>query len=71
MSEQITELFAAIIGYAEKRGVRRIGDLPGCWEFEPADGWFVAVNGHGADMACSKGGTPIPPFAAYAEWHGS
>ncbi len=69
MSEEITELFAAIVGFAEKSGVREITKLPGCWEFSPAEGWWIAVNGHREPMKCSRG-PEVAPFRAYVEWNG-
>lgn len=71
MSEGITELFAAIVQYGARRGVEGINTLPGCWEFEPAPGWFIAVNGHDEKMSLSKrSDVLVDPFTAYVEWHG-
>jgi hypothetical protein len=69
MSDGISEVFIAIMAYAEKQGVRRINELDGCWEFSPAEGWFLAVNGHDVPKRCSKN-ADVPPFHAYVEWHG-
>lgn len=62
--------FALIAALANKRNVRDIGKLPGCWEVELRDGWSFAVNGHDSDVRCSKG-ADVPPFNAYVEWQGT
>lgn len=58
----------AIMAYAERHGVQQINQLPGCWEFQPGEGWFVAVNGHNTPAQCSHG-TEVPPFHAYIAWN--
>lgn len=63
----ITEVFAELISLAERLGVAKINEMPGCWEHELADDWRVAVNGHGEPMSCGlpfAQGVSVPPFSA-------
>lgn len=65
----ITEAFAEIVKLAERRGVARINDLPGCWEPEIGGEWKIALNGH-REPAKSSSGAEVPPFSAYIEYNG-
>jgi hypothetical protein len=60
----VTEAFALILDIAERRGVRDIGTLPGCWEFT-AGPWSIAVNGS-RDERTTAAGDKVPPFHALA-----
>ena len=64
-NQPLSEAFCEIVSLAERLGVRRINGLPGCWEYADGD-WFVAVNAHGEETACSRGAA-VPPFHAYVE----
>lgn len=68
-AESVPEVFVELVKLAERRGVRRINALAGCWEFTLPGGWFVAVNGHAEPVECSRG-VKVPPFRAYVESHG-
>lgn len=60
----IPEAFTLIIDIAERRNVRDIGKLPGCWEFT-AGAWTIAVNG-GATDRVSSAGDKVPGYYALA-----
>lgn len=66
----ISEVFAEAVELATRLGVERIDRLPGCWEVQVDKQWWIAMNGHKEPTACSKGGTPIPPFHLYVEFNG-
>lgn len=62
--------FHEIVELALRLGVRRINELPACWEHQVDEQWWVAVNGHREEIACSTG-AKVPPFCAYVtfnEW---
>lgn len=68
MRERVSTAVALIAELATTMGVRRINELPACWEhtFGP---WFVAVNGHNAPTKCSTG-AELPPFGFFVECNG-
>ena len=66
----IPKAFAIIIDLAVALGVKKICELPGCWERDIDSHWWVAVNGHKEPMACSKSDEPIPPCTAYVQFNG-
>ena len=66
----VSEAFATIVALAERLGVKRINELPSCWEHQIDEQWWVAINAHQQEIACSTG-APVPPFHAYVtfnEW---
>lgn len=69
MNESIPEVFFEIMNLAEARGVRRINELPGCWELALDKQWWIALNGHREPVKCSRG-ADVPPFACYVEFNG-
>ena len=62
-------LFVALSDYAYRRGARSIKDLPGCWEADLPRGWWMAVNGHGKTIRCSRR-VKVPPYSVYLEFNG-
>lgn len=69
MAEQYSEVFMKIgeLGFA--LGMRNINQLPGCWEHQVDEQWFIALNAHAEPTKCSKG-TTVPAFTAYIEFNG-
>jgi hypothetical protein len=67
MADGISEIFVELMALAERLGVSRINQLPGCWEVQLADGWRAAVNGHGKPMRPSWSPVEIPPMHALIE----
>ena len=71
-------LFVLMCDLGLKLGVKRINELPGCWEQRVDDQWWFAMNGHNepmiarsSDGASSSGeGVSVPPFHAYVEYNG-
>jgi hypothetical protein len=59
---RVGELFMLVVDAALARGIRDIGQSPGCREFEHA-GFTVSVNGHEATTKDSHG-FPVRPFGA-------
>lgn len=41
----LTDVFCTISELALAMGARDIGGMPGCWEVDLDEGWFLAVNG--------------------------
>lgn len=60
------DAFELLAGYAVALGAKSIGTLPGCWEKGIDEHWWVAINGHDDDMACSRGAM-VPPGFCYIE----
>lgn len=65
----VSEAYSAIAEYSLSLGVRNIKDLPGCWEQQIDDLWWVAANGHSDPVECSTG-TEVPPFHMYLVFNG-
>jgi hypothetical protein len=63
-----TEAFAVIAALAEALDVRAINQLPGCWEHQVDDRWWIAVNGHAEQTSCSHGAA-VPAYGAYVEFN--
>jgi hypothetical protein len=61
--------FAAVCDLAISLGVTRINKLPGCWEHQVDEHWWVAVNGHDKPTLCSTE-TSVPPFSIYVVFNG-
>lgn len=66
---QVTEAFAEIAALAVRLGVIEINKLPGCWEHQVDERWWIAVNGHNEPVECSRG-LKIDPFDCYIEFNG-
>src|SRR3990167_1705130 len=54
---------------AHRLGVRNIKELPGCWEYQIDEQWWMAVNGHKEPVRCSKG-AEVPAWHLYFEYNG-
>lgn len=63
------EIFDAIAQLAIQKGAAPLSKHEGCWEHEIDDQWWIAINGHKQEVACSKG-PAVPPFHAYLEYNG-
>lgn len=63
------ETFGLLAEFAVATGAKSIGDLAGCWEKRIDEHWWVAVNGHLDEVACSRE-APVPPRHAYIEYDG-
>ena len=57
--QPISELYMRLVLYGLSVGVEKLCDIPGCWEHQINDQWFVAANGHKEDHT-SKGFTVWP-----------
>lgn len=68
-SGDISAVFAGIGALASQLGVANIRELPGCWEIQIDEQWFIAVNGHKDERRCSKGAR-VPFAHAYVEYNG-
>ena len=67
--------FDAIVEMSDRLKVYRIGDLPGCWEYQIDEAWWIAVNGHKEPVSVFRPQHPgvpvsVPPFTAYIEYNG-
>lgn len=65
MSESpIAEAFALAVDYALTQGAENINELPGCWEADVDEHWWIAINGHKEPAQSSKG-VEVAPFHWY------
>jgi len=62
-------VFLEVINFAEALGVHDICHLPGCWEHQVDEHWWIAANGHTEDMVCSSGAT-VPPAMVFIRFNG-
>ena len=69
MSGPIDFLGDVLLPLARKAGAVSIKDLPGCWELQVDDHWFLAVNAHLESITCSTGAN-VEPGHAYVEYNG-
>ena len=65
----VAEAFAEIAVLAQRLGVTEINKLPGCWEHQVDEQWWIAVNGRSEAVECSRG-FKIDPFDCYIEYNG-
>ena len=66
---KIGETFYEVMQLGSRLGVKNINTLPGCWEHQVDDKWFIAVNAHDSPVECSKGPS-VAPFHCYVEYNG-
>lgn len=67
---KVSEAYAKIAELASVLGVKRINELPGCWEHQIDALWWFAINGHDGPMAHSGGEAPIDSFDVYVKFNG-
>lgn len=67
---KITQCMSVVAELALALGVKSISKLPGCWEYQIDERWWIAANGHRESTVCSKGGPIIPAFYVYVEYNG-
>lgn len=65
----VSEAYVALAEYSLSLGIRNIKDLPGCWEQQIDDVWWVAANGHPEPVKCSEG-AEVPPYHMYLVFNG-
>ena len=63
-------VFQRVVELALALGVRSIKDLPGCWEYQIDEHWWIALNGHDQEITCSHSATKIKPYCGYIEFNG-
>lgn len=66
---RMPEVFHEIVQYGLALGARDVSKLPGCWEAEIDEHWWVALNAHDHPIKCSQGAT-VPPYAAFVYFNG-
>jgi hypothetical protein len=75
------DIIGAVLALAKHEGAASIKDLPGCWEVQIDEQWFLAVNGHKVetpivaevareDARSALRGTPVPAFAVFVAFNG-
>lgn len=68
--------FYAVVSLAAALKITDIMHLPGCWELQIDDRWWIALNGHKVPTPTSgephgEGGPDgVPPFSCYVEYNG-
>lgn len=68
-TESVSLAFAEIVKLCEVLDVHHINQLPGCWEYQVDEQWWIACNGHREPTKCSKG-FEVAPFHCYVEFNG-
>lgn len=66
---KICRVFGTVVEFAYALGARDLKALPGCWESEVDDHWWVAINGHDTPTKCSHG-AEVEPCGVYIEFNG-
>ena len=61
--------FKLAVDLALALGAERICELPGCWEHQVDEQWWIAMNGHREETPCTHGPTVLP-FHIYVEFNG-
>jgi hypothetical protein len=69
MTTQLSEAFLEIANLGFRLGIESINKLPGCWEHQVDQHWWIAVNGHKEPIVCSAGATVLP-YSAYVQFNG-
>ena len=69
MNPPIAKAFVAVSEMAYRLGARKINQLPGCWEKQIDERWWVALNPHREPIKCSHG-VEVQPFDCYVEYNG-
>ena len=68
-ADRCCEAFARIAELATALGVSKIGQLPGCWEHQVDERWWIAVNG-GKEARANSDGFEVPSFSAVVKFNG-
>jgi hypothetical protein len=69
MSEALSTLFLKIADFGLATDGKGLSKLPGCWERQVDERWWLAVNGHDKEALTSEG-DPVPAFSAYIKFNG-
>ena len=69
MQEEISEIFAEIMAYAEALGVSRLNQRPGLWRQQLDDDWVFWVNPHASRIPADRG-PEVAPYHCYVEFRG-
>jgi hypothetical protein len=70
MAKGISAVFMGIANLATAMGIEKINEIPGCWEHQIDEKWWVSLNGHKTPMTNSKGNL-VQPYNAmlmYGDW---
>lgn len=65
----VCEAFVVVCEMGVAMNIAPVNTMPGCWEHQVDDHWWIAMNGHNDEMVTSKG-QKVPPFHVYAERNG-
>src|SRR5262245_57323955 len=66
---KLTEISCLVAELAGALGVQSIKDLPGCWEHQIDDKWWLAANGHQHEIKCSQDAL-VGPYTMYFTFNG-
>lgn len=69
MAERYCAAFVHVIELCDALGVSKINALPGCWEHQIDDQWWVAVNAKKQPVVTSRGYT-VEPYDCFVEYNG-
>lgn len=65
----ILRAMGCVVILADSLGVRGMNALPGCWEHQIDEQWWIALNAHGHPVKCSRD-IEVQGFTCYVEFNG-
>lgn len=66
---EVKEAFVRCAELGLALGVTSINKLPGCWEHQVDERWWIAMNGHRENIKASDG-FEVPPFNIAIKYNG-
>jgi len=69
----VSELFSRACALAIALGMKELNKLPGCWEHQIDERWWMALNAHSERIHCSQdshSSEGVPPFTIYFMFNG-
>lgn len=69
MKAQISEAFLGVVNLGLALGLKNLHKLPGCWEYQVDEEWWISLNGHTSTVKNSHG-VDVPPFNVMVEFLG-
>lgn len=66
---KVAALFNELCEFGMALGMKDLNQLPGCWEQQVDEHWWIACNAHRERVKCSTGES-VPPFCFYIVFNG-
>lgn len=64
----MSEAFMVVVQLGLALGKRDMSKLPGCWEHQVDEQWWIALNPHDGNEKCSTGAA-VPGFSIYIRFN--